>query len=89
MQRLLRFRDLQAAGIVNNWTSINYKVKHYGFPLGKYLSPNTRVWTDEEISAWVDSRPSAVTPANARKGAAARSVRTAKAAQAAAGEPSA
>jgi predicted DNA-binding transcriptional regulator AlpA len=56
---LLRFKDLQARGIVNNWPTLKRWVDTRGFPPGMYFGPGTRVWRESEIEAWIDSRPSA------------------------------
>jgi hypothetical protein len=57
MTVLLRFRDLKARGVVKNWPQLKRLQQLYGFPLGKMLSPNIRVWTEAEIDAWIESRP--------------------------------
>jgi len=59
MTVLLRFADLKARGIVNNWMTLSRRVERDGFPPGKKLGPNTRVWTEAEIEAWLQSRPTA------------------------------
>jgi predicted DNA-binding transcriptional regulator AlpA len=53
----LRFRDLQARGIITSWPILKRRVDHDGFPPGKKVGPNTRIWEDTEVDAWVDSRP--------------------------------
>jgi predicted DNA-binding transcriptional regulator AlpA len=55
--RLLRFSDLQARGIVVNWTTLHRWVARGNFPPGRYLGPSTRVWTEAEIEEWLASRP--------------------------------
>ena len=35
MGRLLRFRDLKARGIVDNWVQLRRLINLYGFPAGK------------------------------------------------------
>ncbi len=54
---LLRFADLKARHIINSWPSVRKYVDDYGFPPGRKISPQTRVWTDEEVAAWLTSRP--------------------------------
>ena len=56
MTVLLRFADLKARGIVNNWPSLKRWIDREGFPPGRKLAANTRVWTEEEIEAWLASR---------------------------------
>ena len=48
---------LEAAGIVNSWTALRYKIEHNGFPTGRYIGPNSRAWTAEEVQQWIDARP--------------------------------
>ena len=55
----LRFRDLKALGIVSNWTTVQRWIESEGFPPGRRLGPNTRTWTADEISQWLDNRPAA------------------------------
>ena len=57
MVTLLRFRDLKARGIVNNWPSLKNLVEHAGFPPGRMLSANRRTWTETEIDEWYRNRP--------------------------------
>jgi predicted DNA-binding transcriptional regulator AlpA len=54
----LRFRDLKARGIIASWPILRRRVDHDGFPPGKKVGPNTRIWEETEISEWIDSRPS-------------------------------
>lgn len=54
---LLRFRHLKERGIVENWPQLRRLVAKYGFPPGKYIGPNTRIWTEEEMEAYLASRP--------------------------------
>ena len=54
---ILRFKDLQQRGIVKNREQLENLKKNYGFPLGRWMSPNTRTWTEDEIAEWYQSRP--------------------------------
>ena len=56
----LKFEDLKARRIVENWQTLHNWVAREGFPPGRKLGPNTRVWTEAEISEWLNSRPLAV-----------------------------
>jgi hypothetical protein len=47
----VRFRDLKAAGIVQNWQGIKRLVEEQGFPPGVMLGPNTRAWTVGDVRA--------------------------------------
>ena len=56
---LLRFADLKARGIVNNWVTLRDWIEREGFPAGTRLGPNTRAWDEQEIADWIASRPTA------------------------------
>jgi hypothetical protein len=53
----LRFKDLKELGIVNNWPQLGNLVDNEGFPPGRLLSPNVRAWNEDQILAWLESRP--------------------------------
>jgi len=53
---LLRFKDLQERGVVRSREQLKNLQKSYGFPLGRWMSPNTRVWTEGEVIDWLESR---------------------------------
>ena len=53
----LRFPDLKRLGIVNNYTTLLRWIASGDFPPGRMLGPNTRVWTLQEVEAWLASRP--------------------------------
>jgi predicted DNA-binding transcriptional regulator AlpA len=57
--KFLRFRDLQEAGIVASWPMLARRIERDGFPPGRKLGPNSRAWTEQEVRAWLDSRPTA------------------------------
>jgi len=57
MIRLLRFKDLQARGIVNSWPMLKRRVERDGFPVGILVGPNQRAWIEEDVEKWVKSRP--------------------------------
>jgi hypothetical protein len=57
MTSYLRFRDLKARGIINNWPMLKVRVERDGFPPGEKLGPNTRAWREDKVQAWLDSRP--------------------------------
>ena len=44
-----RFADLCERGIVKNLTTLNRLIETRGFPDGRKLGLNTRVWSDAEI----------------------------------------
>jgi predicted DNA-binding transcriptional regulator AlpA len=59
IEQFLRFDDLRRRQIVNNRMTLSRWINVLGFPPGTKLGPNTRVWTESEIAAWLASRPKA------------------------------
>jgi hypothetical protein len=57
LPRLYRFNDLKAAGVVSNREQLSRLIERHGFPCGKLISPNIRVWAEDEIEVWLQSRP--------------------------------
>jgi len=55
--RLLRFAQLVERNIVRSRQQLDNLKKNEGFPPGRLLSPNCRVWTEEEIDDWFSDRP--------------------------------
>jgi hypothetical protein len=54
----LRFADIKERGIVRSWAQLKRLQAEHDFPLGRLLSPNIRVWDEEEeVDPWVASRP--------------------------------
>jgi hypothetical protein len=56
----LRLSDLQERGIAMTHQAVRHMQMHEDFPLGRLLGPGTRVWTVQEINAWLATRPVAV-----------------------------
>jgi predicted DNA-binding transcriptional regulator AlpA len=52
--KLFRFNDLWRVGIKNHPTLKRWQDTQ-GFPRGRLLGENIRVWTEEEVIAWWDS----------------------------------
>jgi hypothetical protein len=52
----LRFRDLKSRGIVSNWPTLNAWIAREGFPAGRLVGPNTRLWDEVEVAAWLEAR---------------------------------
>jgi hypothetical protein len=59
MTLYLRFRDLKARGIVNNWPTLKYRIDKFGFPPGRLIGPNGRAWTEAEVETWIAAQPTA------------------------------
>jgi predicted DNA-binding transcriptional regulator AlpA len=55
--KFLRFKELKERGIVGNWPTLLAWVEHEGFPPGRWLGPNSRAWSEEEVAEWLASRP--------------------------------
>ncbi len=54
-ERLLRFPDLKARGIINNWPTLRRWIERENFPVG-FRIQNTRFWTEQSINDWIASR---------------------------------
>jgi hypothetical protein len=59
MTAFLRFSDLKARNLFNNWPTLNERIKRDGFPPGRLIGPNMRAWTEEEVADWLATRPTA------------------------------
>ena len=60
--KYLRYADLKARGVVNSRANLSNWIKKYGFPPGQLIGPNSRVWTEAEVEAWLAIRPTALKP---------------------------
>ena len=58
-RKYLRYADLHDRGIVNNRVTLANWIKNEGFPPGILAGPNSRLWPEEEVEAWLESRPTA------------------------------
>ena len=57
MTKYLRYPKLVERGLVNNRATLKNLIDKCGFPPGRLIGPNTRVWTDEELDAYVAGCP--------------------------------
>jgi Prophage CP4-57 regulatory protein (AlpA) len=57
LSRQFRYRDLEEHGVVTNRVQLTKLIRTQGFPPGRMLSPNCRVWDEGEIAEWLASRP--------------------------------
>ena len=62
MQRRLRYADLIALGIINNYSTLRNWIRRRGFPVGQLTGPNLRTWGEADVQAWLDARPVAPKP---------------------------
>ncbi|MPZ38499.1 MAG: hypothetical protein GEU95_10585 [Rhizobiales bacterium] len=65
----LRFRDLKDRGVVTNWVTLSNWIKNENFPCGKLAGPNTRLWNESDVAAWLASRPSEPKPSPMKRAA--------------------
>lgn len=54
--QIIRFNDLQKAGIVKNRVTLSRWIDKYGFPSGFLIGPNSRGWYEQEIDDWLSRR---------------------------------
>ncbi len=57
---ILRFKNLKELNIANSWARLNRLVENEGFPPGRMMGPNTRIWFQDEVDGWLENRPSAL-----------------------------
>jgi predicted DNA-binding transcriptional regulator AlpA len=55
--KFLRFCNLVEKGIVKNWVTLGRWIEKDRFPPGILLGPNTRVWPEDQVEAWIAGRP--------------------------------
>jgi predicted DNA-binding transcriptional regulator AlpA len=70
--RFLRFKDLQERGLVLSHQGLRHLQLYENFPPGRLLGPSSRVWSENEVAAWLNSRP--VAPSEQTKSRAQRSI---------------
>jgi predicted DNA-binding transcriptional regulator AlpA len=56
---LVRFKELQELGVVGDWASLYDLIKRHGFPAGFKISHKVRVWDQDEVLAWLETRRAA------------------------------
>jgi predicted DNA-binding transcriptional regulator AlpA len=56
MQRYIRYSELIARGIVSNRQTLHRWMHDLNFPAPIVLGPRTRVWSEDSVNAWIDSR---------------------------------
>lgn len=57
LPKLIRLADLKELGIIDSHQTLSIRIEKQGFPPGRLLGPNTRAWTEDEVSEWLNSRP--------------------------------
>jgi hypothetical protein len=55
--KLLAFCDLRERKIARSWQQLGRLIKKENFPPGKMLGPNSRRWTEDEVTSWYEQRP--------------------------------
>lgn len=60
--QFLRFNDLKVRGIVPNRVTLRGWILNNGFPPGRLIGPNMRAWTEDEVTDYINSRPTAMKP---------------------------
>jgi len=83
MKKAIRFHDLKQAGIATSWQRVRDLIEHHDFPPGFKPTPQTRLWWEDEVLAWVERHP--VDPTEVNDTPALQKARAARAAQRAEG----
>jgi hypothetical protein len=63
-RRLIKFDTLKERGICENHTRLKILIEEQGFPSGFWTGPNTHVWWEDAIDAWLDACPTERPPRN-------------------------
>jgi predicted DNA-binding transcriptional regulator AlpA len=53
----LRYKDLKARGIFNSRMTLMRRINAGDFPPGRLITPNCRVWSEQEVAEYAESRP--------------------------------
>ena len=61
------YPDLKKRGIVNNWATLQNRIRKFGFPPGRLIGPNSRGWDQDEVEAWIAEQPTAPKPTPRRR----------------------
>lgn len=64
LPRLLSFNDLRNLGIVKHREGLRQLQLRHQFPRGFLLSDNRRVFSEDEVSTWLDQRRAASSAAS-------------------------
>ncbi len=60
--KLIRYNDLVAKGVVNSRMTLKRLIDFQDFPPGVLITPNARAWNEDDVDAWIASRPAARKP---------------------------
>jgi hypothetical protein len=63
-RRLIRFAHFKQRGICENRERLTYLIENQGFPPGFWTGPNTHVWWEDVVEAWLSARPIERPPTN-------------------------
>lgn len=54
---MLKFKDLKARRIAENYPRLKVLIDHWDFPKGFWTGPNSHCWWEDTVEAWLASRP--------------------------------
>jgi hypothetical protein len=55
--RMYKFRHLQHAFLVRDRVDLQNKQEHFGFPIGRLMTPRDRQWLGKELNDYLATRP--------------------------------
>lgn len=55
-RRYSRYKDLKERGVVNGRDHLYDLIEKHGFPAGYRLSHKARIWDDDEVDAWIETK---------------------------------
>ena len=74
----LHFKDLQKMGLVKSWPRLRDLIDNHNFPPGRRQGDRERIWTSDEIDAYIASLPDADEKTPALRGGAKKLVQAAR-----------
>jgi predicted DNA-binding transcriptional regulator AlpA len=66
-RRLLKFKDLKARRIAENYPRLKELIDNWGFPKGFWTGPNSHCWWEDAVLAWLETRPTERPPARSKR----------------------
>jgi hypothetical protein len=73
-RRLIKYAQLKQRGICKNRERLRQLIERHGFPPGFWTGPNTHVWFEDVVDAWLETRPIERPPTNQARSRKAASV---------------
>jgi hypothetical protein len=67
LTKFWKYKDLKEAGIVGSPMTLKRLIDTGRLAPGRLVTPNSRIWTDEEVQALIDGSPTGRKPSYPRR----------------------